>query len=165
MGLSANTLATELEKMTPTADEAVAAERLAEALRIYFAGGTIRGSTPVDDLSSAKSLAKNALTGMSDPGQGPAKIVAAVTAFWTDFGINGNTYWPVPPDTIAAIVPSPALVGLLPIITATFLANVAAEKSLPDCAAAVAADIHNSSIGNVVTITLSAGGSEVTTIS
>lgn len=143
----ASTLATELEKMTPTLDELVAASRLASAYEV-FALDASAGGVPIlpSGPAAGKAAMEPLLVGMSAPGAAAAIIAAAITAFWvaaaTPASFPGSTAVTPPPNA-----------GLSGSLAAAFAANIAAALSLKDAALVVATAMHTEAIiGGLVTL-------------
>ena len=165
MALSSSSLATYLDAIENTTDEATAVQNLAGALRSYFEDGTVNGIPLAGAMSSGESLAIEAGTGLSASGAGPAVLTAMVTAFWTDIASKGAVYWNLAPNSITSIVaPAAGLAALPAALTAAFLASSVPEITKADALNAMATAIHASSAGNVVNIALSAGGTAVSTV-
>lgn len=144
-----NTLATELENLVPTDVEAEAAAALTDAYGV-FASGAAAGAVPITPagVNLGKAQMLPALTGMSAPGAGITLIPLAIIAFWV--GVAGGLATSFP--GALAIVPPPH--AALPATFAAMMpANVAAELSLADAAAAIAGIMYADAIvGGIVTL-------------
>lgn len=139
MPMLAATLATELEKMTPTDVEADAAIALADAYTI-FALDAVGAGVPILPAgpNGAKAAMATGLAGMSAPGAGAGIIAAAVIQFWV---VAAPLGWPAP--MIAVPPPNAGLAAALP---GAFTANTDGSLSLADATMAIATVFHAQAI-------------------
>jgi hypothetical protein len=153
MALVQSTLANGLAGLTPVSVEATAASNFANAWATYFAGASVTG-VPVGNISSAKSAFQSALSGFSVANAGPAKIQAAVIAFWGVIAPSGATLWIISPNTVTLVTPPPTMSGIAAALTSVFSANAAdPTKTLAQATSAIAAVLHaNGGLGAIATV-------------
>ena len=132
------TLATELEAMVPTTVEADAAATLGAAYETFALDATSVVPILPAGPTAGKAAMIAALTGMSIPGAGIVLIPLSIVAFWIAAAPVG---WPPP---LIAVPPPNA--GLAALLAATFPANMAADLSLADAAAVLAANMWSQAI-------------------
>jgi len=165
MTLSANTLATELEKMVPTDDEAEAIDAFTSAFEIYFYEAAAGAIVVADEsLVDATAALKGAMTGLNT--DAALAMFTGITAFWgivataaaDIFYDEVETAAPLGP-AIAAIPPLVGLPALQAAITAAFVSNKEGKLDLSDSAAALASAIHSKQLGGICTFpAISLGG-------
>lgn len=128
-------LAAELDKMNPTDDEVLAAERFAAAYKT-FAYDAVGSGVPILPAGpdAGELVMIPLLAGMSADAAAPALMQAAVAAFWVAAGPLG---WPAP----MVVVPPPS-VGFAAALLPVLAANVVAELSQTDSATANAAAMY-----------------------
>lgn len=147
MAMSEATLASELEALVPEATEAAAAARLTEAYGNYAADAE-GNAVPIEStgIDLGKAAMEPALAGMSAPGAGATVIANAVIAFWVAAAVPASF------PTATIVVPPPNA-GLAVALEAVFASNTAAQASLEDAAANIAAVMHAQAIiGGTVTL-------------
>ena len=153
MPLSLPTLSDGLKSLEPTADVAVAANRLASAWTTYFMGASVAGVPVAGSLDAAKGAMVGALLGMAVPGASAVAIGAGVAAFWGVVIPLGASFWIVPPGVVTLAVPPPGIAAIPAGLTALFLANTLGALSKDDAAAAMAGILHASGgIGGIATV-------------
>jgi hypothetical protein len=145
MPMLPNILASGLNAMEPTDNEPSAVQGWTQALKDYFstmaAGAAIILPTAVE--LAAQSI-PGALSGMSISGAAPAKIQAAVVAFWGMLATQlPNTVFP----GFNSVTPPPPLATIGTGIMGAGTASVAAGLSKPDANQALALVIHTACIG------------------
>lgn len=152
MALTSSTLSTALQTMTPTASEATARQRFADAFETYFLGAAVNGAPLVgSSISAGLSALASALVGMSATGAGPAKLAAGVNAFWTAQLSLATSMWITAPVVLVPPIVAPAgLAGLSAALTSTFNSNRAGGLTLAQACDAIAAVIHTACSGGVV---------------
>lgn len=150
MPLTEATLASGLEALTPTDDEATAINALVAAYGTYAAGAQTALTGPIltPAVTAGKVAMASSLVGMSADGAALQLIPSAVRAFWT----------------AAFLVPATAFTGASAITPFTFATldddvasafdtSTSGKKSLADSAAALANALNKSAIGGMVTMT------------
>jgi hypothetical protein len=139
MAMLQATLASQLQNMTPTDQEATAITNLVNAYGT-FASTAAAGAAviPAANVNSGKAAMQAALTGMSQSGQAATKIGAAVQAFWVAAIVP-----PWPPAVSGVAPPNAGLAGLL---ATTFTNNTDGDLTLAQAANAVATDMYNQAI-------------------
>lgn len=144
MTLSASTLASGLEALTPTTSEATAISRFVDAWDDYFAGATVSGvSVTPGSYSAGLSAMSAAMVGMTATNAGATSIQAGVTAFWTAILALPTSLWITAPIVLVPpIVPPPGLATVAAGLTAVFGSNLAGELNLADACSAVATSLH-----------------------
>jgi len=149
MAMSANRLATEMEKIEPTIVEIEAARILAKAFATYFYDA-MAGGVPVvpGTLVAAEAAMLGALTGMSVPGAGAVAIQSGITAFWGVVAASAAVVFPTmisatPPPTLAAI--AAAIMGVAP-------ANVSGNLPEKQAMKVVAGVIHLNNLGGTAAL-------------
>lgn len=153
MTLSAATLATELENLTPTTSEATAIQRLVDAWEAYFAQSSVNGITATPGSFNAGLTAMSgAMAGLSLTNNGSTAIQSGVTAFWAAIAGLATTIWITAPVVLVPpIVPPPTLTAVAASLDVTFANNLASELNLSDAALAVATTLHTTAgLGAVV---------------
>jgi hypothetical protein len=153
MALSAATLSTELQALTPIGSEPTAIARLSSAFDAYFREATV-GGVPLVPATIAPGLAalQAALVGMSLTSAGAPQLAAAVTAFWTAQLALSTSMWITAPVTLVppTITPPAGLVYLSAALSSVFASNVAGGLSLGACCDAIAGAIHTACSGATV---------------
>lgn len=145
MAMSQSTLATELEKMTPSDNEADSIQALTDAYGVFATGAAAGVPISSAGVDLGKTAMSGALVGMSADGAGITKIPAAVAAFWVAAAV------PVSFVGSIAVVPPPNA-GLAALLAVTLPANMAASATLAQAAAALAANMYSQAIiGGLVT--------------
>lgn len=148
MALDKDTLASNLESMTPVGTEAKGNANFADAFTDYFYGAEVKAVPVVDGtLAGANSAMKAAMVGINSGG-GWGSLVAGISAFWSFLSANAVIVWVVVPP-IASITPPPGISTLAAALAVTGQANIAGQKSLSDSVAAIAADIHAATLGGL----------------
>lgn len=144
MTLSADTLASGLEALVPTGDEAEAIQRIVDAWDAYFAESTVSGVTATPgSYAAGLSAMQAAMVGLSTVNNGATAIQLGVTAFWTGIAGLATSIWITAPIVLVPpIVPPPAIATTAAALLTVFASNLASELSLADSAAAVAASLH-----------------------
>lgn len=147
MAMSAATLATQLENLTPTDNESAAAVVLAEAYRV-FALAAVGNGVPIlpSGPLAGKTAMIPALAGMSTPGAGASALESGVRAFWLAAATVAAC-----PGSIA-VVPPPT-VGLAAALLPVFASNTSTSATLSQAANAVASVMYaNAIVGGTVTL-------------
>lgn len=152
MALSASTLSSALQAMTPTDSEATARQRFADAFETYFLDATVSGAPLVPaSIGPGLSALASALVGMSATGAGAAALAAGVSAFWTaQLGLATSMWITAPIVLVPPIVPPAGLAGLAATLTSTFESNRAGGLSLAQACDQLAAVIHAACSGGGV---------------
>lgn len=147
MALSASTLSTQLQNLTPTSSEATAITNLVDAYGAYAASAAALTTISTAGINSGKAAMQSVLSGMSTSGAGLTLIPNAVIAFWTAVAANLASF-----SGATAITPPPhaTIVASFATITA---ANKNGSASLADSCAAIAANWHTNAVteGTVTT--------------
>jgi hypothetical protein len=142
MAMVKNTLATQLQNMSPAALEATAITNLVNAYGTYAAGAAA-GAVPITPagVNLGKAAMQAALVGMSASGAGVTKIPAAIVQFWVAVagGLAASFAGAI------AIVPPPNA-GLAALLDATFPANMTGNKTLVQATDAIATNMHAQAI-------------------
>jgi len=139
MAMAKATLATQLQNMTPTDQEATAITNLVNAYGTFATAAAAGAAVPTaGNITAGKTAMQAALVGMSASGAGAGKIAAGIIAFWAAAV--------VPPWSPAVSGTPPPNAGLAALLTTTFANNTAGALSLADCADAVATDMYNQAI-------------------
>lgn len=141
-------LASEMENMKPTEVEAEAARALAEAFAAYFYDATATGPAVPGSLEGAKAAMLGALTGMSQPGAGPASIQAGIAAFWGVVAGSAASIWS---GTLSA-TPPPTLGAIAAAVTAVAQANTSGKLEKPQAMKTIAAAIHSNNLGGMAVL-------------
>lgn len=145
MAMSASTLSTQLQSMTPTMVEATAISNFATAWATYF-GSAAAGAAAYVPNPSHKSAMMSAMVGISVPGAGALAIQNGVTAFWvavvSSLAFAGSI----------AVVPPPTLPTIATLLTPVFAANTAGALSLAASCTAIAAVLHTNNLGGTATL-------------
>lgn len=150
MGLTVATLKNGLVNMAPTMSEATAINNFAVAWKAYFAEA-LAGVIPIADedlLDPAIVTMKGAMTGLSVAGA--ASIQAGITAFWGAVTPIAATLWVAVPPALSATQPA-GLSGIAASLNAVFLANKTGNLNLDNACQAIAAAIHATQTGGLVT--------------
>jgi hypothetical protein len=155
MALSQSSLASGLTSLVPTVVEATAAAALANAWNTYFSVASVTG-IPIAPaiLASATSAFQSALTGMSVPGAGAAKIQAAVTAFWGSIVGAAAAAWIIAPSVVTLVTPPTTTSGIAAALAPVFAASSAdPTKTIVQAASDIAAVLHtNGGVGGIATV-------------
>lgn len=148
MAMDEDTLATELEGMTPTDTEATAIDTLTEAYATFAADAESNAvGLEAAGLELGKTAFKAALTGMSASGAAIVSIPAACVAFWAAVALGLATSFP----GATAIVPPPHAT-LAAEFAALMPQNVIDEVTLAQAAADIAAMMYtNATTSGTVT--------------
>jgi hypothetical protein len=150
--MSASTLASELEAMVPTTDEAEAIDRLVTAWETYFYEATVSGiACTSGTLAGASAAMRGALVGLSTPGLSASKLQSGIVAFWGVVATAAATIWVTVPLTVAA-APPPGLAGITAGLAGVFGANTAAGLNLADASTAIAAVLHPLNLGGLASL-------------
>jgi hypothetical protein len=154
MALVQSTLASGLEALEPTDDEAIAVQRIADAFDDYFAGASVNGSPAVPAaLAPCKAAMVAAMTGLSTTGGAAAAIQAGILAYWTTLLPLASAVWPATVGpVIPPAVPPAGLAGIAAALAPVFTANTSGGLSLVASAAAVAAALHPLQLGGLVNL-------------
>jgi hypothetical protein len=144
--LSKDTLAGELETMTPTDSEAVGIARFVSAFSEYFEESTVGGAECVSvALAGARSAMASAMTGVAGADSALA-IQAGVTAWWGAVSSSAVSIWiTVPP--LASVTPPPTVASVQTAVLAAGQSNIAGKKSLEDSAESIAVALHTNNQG------------------
>lgn len=146
--MKAATLAKALLDLPPAATEAKAVQDFADAYATFAAEATAVGSPILaPGVAAGKAAMLLILPGMSAPGVGAAKLLAGIQAFWGGVAVAP----PVSFTSAIAVVPPPHA-GLLALLVATFLDNIARKLSKADATAAIAANMYAEALGGTVTM-------------
>lgn len=145
MTMNATTLKDELVAIGLFDTEPAAIAGWAAAFRKYFEYAEARVPVNAIALGTPEAAMAGAMTGLST--SGAAAITAGVTAFWSSLALLPATYF----TGAMLITPPPLLSGVTALLTATFAANIAGEKSAEDSYAAIAANIRASNAGGSAT--------------
>lgn len=146
MALVANTLAGELENLTPTDTEASAISAFVDAWEVYWGGASVNGvsATPASFAAGLSAMA-GALVGMSAAGAGAAKLASGVSAFWSAVAPLATAIWITAPIVLVPpVVPPAGLPGLAATLASTFASNAAGQLNLSVAAQQIAAALHAS---------------------
>src|SRR4051812_33667517 len=122
MALLANTLAGQLENLTPTDTEASAISAFVDAWEAYWGSASVNaiGATPGSFAAGLSAMA-GALVGMSAPNAGAAKLASAVSAFWSAVAPLATAIWITAPIVLVPpVVPPAGLPGLAATLASTF---------------------------------------------
>lgn len=138
MAMSDSTLADELKAMPLFDNEPGAAAAWSAAFDTYFQDAEAGAGGPVipDGLSACKSAMEGALSGMSQSGQGAAKIQAGIVAYWG--AIVPASAW----AACTGVTPPPGLSGLAAALASVFVANTSPSMTKDQAMEAIAAAIH-----------------------
>lgn len=144
--MSPTILADGLKSMTPTDSEQSAIDALAAAWENYFYQA-MAGPIPATpgSLAGATSAMKSSLIGMSQTGQGAAKITAGIVSFWGQVAAMATSIFP----GATSATPPPSLAAIAASVSAAFAANVAAKANLDASAIAVAGAVHPNNLGGI----------------
>lgn len=145
MALSESTLATEFEVLTPTADAAEAAQRLADAYGNYMSAATANGGA-ILTVTAAVSAMAGAMTFSSSgsAASAAAAISAGVSAFWGVLVAAPATHF----AGATVITPPAGLAGLTAALTSMLSGG---DRTLEEGAAALASDVHAATAGGSAT--------------
>lgn len=149
MALSAATLSTALQSMTPRSSEADAIAALVNAYATHAEDAEAATAILSGGINLGKAAMSAALVGMSATGAGAAKMAGGIVAFWS--AVAGGLATSFAGAT--AISPPFATLSAAD-IQPVFDANVAAAKSLSDACDAIAAAIYAKLAGGTVTVGL-----------
>jgi hypothetical protein len=143
--LDPNTLASNLENMTPTGDEQAAIAAFSNAWSTYFAGASASGTPAVPgSFDTGIAAMRAAMTGFSAPNAGAPGIQAGISAFWGIISPLAATIWPLAPAVVlAAVTPPPGMSLIAADLLALFVQNLSANLSLHDAATAIAIKLHS----------------------
>ncbi len=147
MAMSQATLATELDNLDPTTDEAAAIIILADAYGVFVAEA--QAATPIlpAGVAMGKAAMAAGLVGMSTDGAGTTLIPAAIIAFWVAVAAGLTTSF-----AGATLIVPPPHATLASAFAALMPANVG--KSKTDALDAIASLLLTQAIvGGVVTVT------------
>jgi len=125
-----------------------AAEALASVYDVYFLEAMANGipvSAGSTELAKAAFLA--ALTGMSAPGAGVAKIASAVSAYWVAIVAAATTVF----AGCLLITPPPTLGVISVALSVVFSQNIAEGSSKTVCSERIAGVLHVNSSGGTAT--------------
>lgn len=156
MALSANTLATTLESLTPTVVLADAIDTFCDAFDTYFSNSTCDGVSPSSLATPISAMNSTLLSQLATPSTGNvggARIAAGISAFWTSLGTNIATIYLMPPNVPTYTTPPPGLSTLAAALQSTLDTNLTTQASLSAAASAIAADIHAACLSSIITIT------------
>lgn len=146
MAMSASTLATQLQNLTPTSVEATANQRFADAWAIYFAASAANG-VPYSTNAAHKSAMISAMAGSSAPNAGATKIQAGIVAWWASVL---STFAVTYSGAIALVVP-PLTTGIAALLTPVLASNTAGSLSLSAACTQVANVLHTNNLGGTAT--------------
>lgn len=147
MAMSAATLSTQLQALTPTLLEATAITRLVTAWKTYFAA-SLAGAVAYVPNAAHDSAMASALVGMSAPGAGAAKIQAGIVAWWGSVVATGPATYP----SATAVVAPVLITGIAALLTPVFASNTAGALSLVASCNAVATVLHTNNLGGIATL-------------
>src|SRR6185437_7869450 len=124
--LDPNTLASNLENMTPTGDEQAAIAAFSNAWSTYFAGASASGTPAVPgSFDTGIAAMRAAMTGFSAPNAGAPGIQAGISAFWGIISPLAATIWPLAPAVVlAAVTPPPGMSLIAADLLALFVQNL-----------------------------------------
>ena len=158
MALSAATLASELESLAPTNDEATAIQRIVDAWEVYFNGSQLGAASAVPgSYSAALAALQSGLSGMSASNATGNAFQIGLTAFWATIAPLAASVWPQtpPPVTTPPAIPPPLLSGISALLQAQWAADSAAGASLATSAQNMANILHvNAGLGGICNITV-----------
>ena len=144
MPLVPTALASAMEAMTPTDQEAIAIQNFAGAWETYFKDAATMGvPTTPGSLAGAKSAMIGAMSGLSTAGA--TAILAGITAFWGVVAGASASIWP---GTLSA-VPPPGLAGIPAALVPVFAANTAGNLAIDPAMQAIAGAIHPTQLGGI----------------
>lgn len=150
--LSQDTLAAELQALTPTDSEAVGIDRFTAAYKAYFAEATVDGiAVTVPALAAAETAMKAALAGISGGG-GAAKIQASIVAWWTAVNTSAGAIWTGHSPPVLGVTPPAGLTTLAAALEPVFAANVASKAEIEAATDAIATTMHAAHTGGVAAV-------------
>lgn len=157
MPLVSATLASGLEALVPTNDEAEAIQRIVDAWEGYFDGSQLGPAAAVPGSYAAALAALQAgLTGMSAANAAANAFQTGLTAFWATIAPLAAAVWPQtpPPVTTPPATPPPTLGGVAALLQAQWTADAAAGVDLATSAQNMATILHtNAGLGGIGIIT------------
>lgn len=146
MAMSAAALSTGLQNLTPTNTEGIAITRFVNAWGAYFGSSAANGVPYAFNGAHASAMA-SALSGMSAPGAGAAKIQAGIVAWWASVL---STFAVTYAGSIALVVP-PTLTAIAAGLAPVLASNTSGALSLAASCDAVANVIHTNNLGGTAT--------------
>lgn len=157
MALAAATLASALEGLEPTTDEAEAISRIVDAWESYFDASQLGAAVAVTgSYASALAAMESALSGMSAPGAAANAFQTALQAFWSTLAPTAAAVWiqTPPAATTPPATPPPLLSGVAAILQAQWTADAAAGATLETSAQNMGDIMHNNAgTGGICNIT------------
>lgn len=146
MAMSAATLSTQLQNLTPTTSEATAIGRFVNAWGNYFAASAANG-VPYTVNAAHFSAMQSAMAGASAPGAGAAKIQAGIVAWWASVL---STFAATYAGSIALVVPT-TITTIAAALTPVLASNTAGGLSLASACTQIANTIHPLNLGGTAT--------------
>lgn len=157
MALVAATLASGLEALEPTNDEAEAIQRIVDAWEGYFDGSALGPASAVPgSYAAALSAMQAGMVGMSAANAAANAFQAGLTAFWSTIAPLAASVWPQvpPPVTTPPATPPPTLGGVGVLLQAQWTADASAGVTLAQSAQNMATILHaNAGLGGICNIT------------
>jgi hypothetical protein len=148
MAMSQNTLKSEFTGMGLYGTEVDAIDAWTLAWSKYFEDAETNGiPVEVTALLSAESAMRSALVGMSQFGQGAAKIQAGIIAWWGAIAAAPITFFP----GAILVTPPPGLGGIAAALAVVFASNIAGSVSKEDAYSAIAGALHPLNLGGTAT--------------
>lgn len=156
MALTLSVLASGLEALEPTLDEAEAIQRIVDAWEAYFDGSALgAGSCVPGSYASALSAMQAAMSGMSSENAAANAFQTGLTAFWSTIAPLAATVWPqvAPMVTTPPATPPTTLSGVAALLQAQWDADSVAGVSLSESAQNMATILHgNAGLGGICVI-------------
>jgi len=156
MALLPATLANELiANLDNFVTEAEATVAWADSFDAYFQSA-MAGVVPVTPLgtANAKNAMATALAGMSLDGAGSTKLVAGITAYWTQLNVDAFAVF----LACTAITPPPGLGGLTGLLNIDFTANTVGIIAKVPALTTIANTIHTAQLGGIAVFPIPPGG-------
>lgn len=148
-------LAAGLSGLIPTDQESQGLDNLTRAWLDYFEGASVLGVPALRPALEGlpRQMFERALANPSQANTLPAKLQAAILAFWLACGPLATTIWVIPPPTIivpGTLIPPLGNVGLAALLTADFLSNTNGRLERPAAAGVVARTIGLLQLGATI---------------
>lgn len=145
MAMSASTLGTQLQNMTPTTIEATANQNFANAWATYFAASA--AGVPYTSNPAHKAAMISAMSGSSAPNAGALAIQLGVIAWWTSVVSTG----PATYSGCTLVTPPPTISVIAAALAPVLISNTAGGLSLAAASNAIAAVLHANNLGGTAT--------------
>lgn len=148
MAMSASTLATQLQSLTPTsAGEAAVISAFVNAWKTYFAA-SVAGAVAYVASPAHSSAMTSGLAGLSVASGGALAIQTGVTAWWASVVSTFAATYP----SATAVTPPPTLSAIAAALAPVLVTNTSGSLSLSASCTAIATVLHTNNLGGIATL-------------